>query len=59
MYVRKADLSKCSTENNFPFKLLALPTNIRLDWEGLPGTNTVAYYERLKLRAQNIFNIGP
>jgi hypothetical protein len=23
----------------------ALPTNIRLSWKGLPGTNTVAYYE--------------
>jgi hypothetical protein len=23
----------------------ALPTNIRLDWKGLPGTNTLAYYE--------------
>ncbi len=27
------------------FKLLALPTNIRLDWKGLPGTNILAYYE--------------
>ncbi len=23
----------------------ALPTNIRLGWKGLPGTNTQAYYE--------------
>ncbi len=22
----------------------ALPTNIRLGWKGLPGTNTLAYY---------------
>jgi hypothetical protein len=25
--------------------LLASPTNIRLGWKGLPGTNTLAYYE--------------
>ena len=24
---------------------LALPANIRLGWKGLPGTNTLAYYE--------------
>jgi hypothetical protein len=24
---------------------LALPTNIRPGWKGLPGTNTLAYYE--------------
>ena len=24
---------------------LALPTNIRLGWKRLPGTNTLAYYE--------------
>jgi hypothetical protein len=23
------------------------PTNIRLGWKGLPGTNTLAYYEIL------------
>jgi hypothetical protein len=28
-------------------RLLALPTNIRLGWKGLPGTNTLAYYENL------------
>jgi hypothetical protein len=25
--------------------LLALSTNIRLGWKGVPGTNTLAYYE--------------
>ncbi len=24
---------------------MALPTNIRLVWKGVPGTNTLAYYE--------------
>ncbi len=24
---------------------LALPTNIRLGWKALPGTNTLPYYE--------------
>jgi hypothetical protein len=27
-------------------RLLALPTNIRLGWKGLPGTNALAYYEK-------------
>ncbi len=26
---------------------LALPTNIRLGWKGLPGTNTLAHYKNL------------
>ncbi len=26
-------------------RILALPTNIRLGWKGLPGKNTIAYYE--------------
>jgi len=26
-------------------RLLVFPTNNRLDWKGLPGTNTLAYYE--------------
>ncbi len=30
---------------------LALPTNIRLGWKGLPGTNALDYYERLQLTA--------
>jgi len=25
---------------------LALPTNIRLGWKGLPGTNALAYFEK-------------
>jgi hypothetical protein len=29
--------------------LLALPTNIRPDWKGLPGTNTLAYCEHSKI----------
>ncbi len=28
-----------------PFRYLASPTNIRLGWKGLPGTNTLAYYK--------------
>jgi len=27
-------------------KALALPTNIRLGWKGLPGTNALTYYEK-------------
>jgi hypothetical protein len=36
VYQREAPL-KC--------RLLASPTNIRLSWKGLPGTNTLAYYK--------------
>jgi hypothetical protein len=32
---------RCSTLGS----LLALPTNIRLGWKGLPGTNALAYYK--------------
>jgi len=28
-------------------RLMALPANIILDWKGLPGTNTLAYYKHL------------
>jgi hypothetical protein len=30
-------------------RLLALPTNIRLGWKSLPGTNTLVYYENSKI----------
>jgi hypothetical protein len=32
-------------------RLLASPTNIRLGWKSLPGTNTLAYYENLYITA--------
>ncbi len=31
-------------------RLLDLPTNVRLGWESLPGTNTLAYYEHSKFK---------
>jgi len=31
-------------------RLLALPTNIRIGWKGLPGTNPLAHYKHLKIR---------
>jgi len=41
-------------------RLLALPTNIRLGWRGLPGTNALAYYEKAILTAvKTFYNIGP
>ncbi len=36
-------------------RLLASPTNIRLGWKGLPGTNTLAYYENLQIMAVKSF----
>jgi len=34
---------------------LALPTNIRLGWKGLPGTNALAYFEKSQLTAVQSF----
>jgi hypothetical protein len=30
-------------------RLLALSTNIKLGWKGLPSTNTIAFYAHLKI----------
>jgi hypothetical protein len=35
-------------------KLIALSTNVRLDWKDLPRTSTLAYYGRRKF-----YSIGP
>ncbi len=37
-------------------RLLASPTNIRLDWTGLPGKNTLAFYEN---PIKQFYDIGP
>jgi hypothetical protein len=34
---------------------MASPTNIRLGWKGLPGTNALAYYEKSQLTAVKSF----
>jgi hypothetical protein len=40
--------------------LLASPTDIRLGWFGLPGANTLAYYENSQLTAGECFlTLGP
>ncbi len=40
-------------------RLLALPTNIRLGWKGLPGTNTLAYYENSEILAvEGLITLG-
>jgi hypothetical protein len=39
----------------FSGRPLALPKNIRLGWKGLPGTNTLAYYENLLITAVKSF----
>jgi hypothetical protein len=41
---------KCSTG-----RLLALPTNNRLRWNGLAGANTLAYYENSQLTTVKSF----
>ncbi len=41
-------------------RLLASPTNIRLGWKGLPGTNALAYYEKALLTAiKSFITLGP
>jgi hypothetical protein len=35
--------------------LLDLPTNIRLGWKSVPGTDTLAYYEDSKITAVKSF----
>ncbi len=42
---------KCSSLR----KALALPANIRLGWKGLPGTNTLAYYENPQITTVKSF----
>jgi hypothetical protein len=34
-----------------PFRCSTLPTNIRLGWKSLPGTNTLAYYKNPQITA--------
>ncbi len=36
-------------------RLLVLPTNIRLGWNGLPRTNTIAYYKPSQITAFKSF----
>jgi hypothetical protein len=39
---------------------LALPTNNRLGWKALPGTNTLAYWELfVKYGHKMFYNFGP
>ncbi len=40
-------------------RLLTLTTNTRLGWKGMPGINTLAYYEHSYITDEKIFNIGP
>jgi hypothetical protein len=41
----RANMSKAHLGPPLYGKLVALPTNIRQSGKGLPGTNTLAYYE--------------
>ncbi len=41
-------------------RLLALPTNIRLDWKSLPRTNTPAFFRKFANYGQKSFiTLGP
>ncbi len=37
------------SEAHFRYSTLDLPTNIRLGWKGLPGTNALPCYEDLQI----------
>jgi hypothetical protein len=47
MFAGKTEPTQVKHLSNAPLQgsLLASPQNIRLDWKGLPGTNTIAFYE--------------
>ncbi len=57
MFVGKALLTPVMYLSGAPFKgrLLALLTNIMLSREGLPRTNTLAYYEHSEITAVKSF----
>jgi hypothetical protein len=38
---------------------MALPTNNRMGWKGLPETNTPAYYKKIVYWHKEFYNIGP
>jgi hypothetical protein len=40
-------------------RLLALPTDIRLGWKGLPGINALAYYEKSSHTAVKVLEHWP
>ncbi len=41
-------------------RLLTLPINIRLGWKGLPGTNTLAYFENPEnYGSKKFYSTGP
>ena len=47
MFVGKTGACPIEEPSDAPLygRLLTMPTNNRLDWDGLPGTDTLAYYE--------------
>ncbi len=50
---------RCSSLGSYP-RLWALPTNIRLGWNGLKGTNTLAYYENSQITdAKSLITLVP
>ncbi len=56
----KANLIKlfwCKFKITFSCKNRPFLNVSRLGWKGLQGTNTLAYYE--KLRTKKVYNIGP
>jgi hypothetical protein len=44
-----------SIEAHFRYSHIALSTNIRLGWKGLPGTNTLAFHEHSQITDVKVF----
>ncbi len=62
MFTRKAGayLSEAPFRRSTLGGLLALPTNFRLGWKGLPETNTLAYHEHSEIPVVKSFiTLGP
>ncbi len=41
------NVENISNDTDMSVFFIQLPTNIRLGWKALPGTNTLAYYDHL------------
>jgi hypothetical protein len=57
----KQELALLKTLPDAPLhgRLLALPTNNRLDWKGFPGQTFELITKIYKLRAKKFYNIAP
>ncbi len=50
----RANPMEVLSDASFLVKLLVLPANVRLGWKGLPGTNTLAFYENTQITDEKV-----